>query len=67
MVDTDVVEHTFSFYTYKDSWERVKKRLCATDEQLESMMGDELQMYAWSDILDNIKENIFVDIEDDEQ
>jgi len=50
-----VMKYSYDFLTYKDGWDKIKEDLCLTDEELRIRIGQELQMWAWADILPEVR------------
>ena len=48
---TDATERTYEFFTYDDEWNKVKKILHLTDEELRDEVESVLQIQAWADVL----------------
>lgn len=47
----NATERIYELFTYDDDWDRVKKILNLTDEELRDEVESILQISAWSDIL----------------
>ena len=58
-----VMQYSCEFVTYKDDWDNIKKEFNITDEELKEKIGQCLQMWAWADILDDVRAAIKYDEE----
>lgn len=50
-----VMKYSYDFLTYKDGWDKIKEDFCLTDEELRICIGQALQMWAWTDILPEVR------------
>ena len=51
----ETVKHNYELYTYQDDWDRVKDKLGMTEEELRDEVEACLQMWAWGDVLSDVK------------
>jgi len=50
-----LVKYPCEFFTYKNQWDETKEKLNITDEELREKIEQCLQMWAWADILEDVR------------
>lgn len=50
-----LVKYPCEFFTYKNEWDKIKEELNLTDEELREKISQCLQVWAWADILEDVR------------
>ncbi len=58
-----LIKYPCEFFTYKSEWDKIRKELNLTDEELREKIEQCLQVWAWADILQAVR----ADMEEDEE
>lgn len=53
-----VVKNKYEFFTYKEDWDKAKEDLGLTDEELREKVESCLQVWAWADILRDVRDMV---------
>lgn len=51
-------KRNYELWTYDEVWNKIKKKLKLTDEELRKQVELALQMWAWADITDDIEQQL---------
>jgi hypothetical protein len=55
----DCVNHRYDLLSYKDHWDKLKKKYGCSDAELREEVRAELQLYAWADIFEGVDVRLY--------